>query len=189
MMGTGCKACGRRMNLQDDAVTWQTTLPTLDERWSCRDADESHAIGALDEEGQGEAPHLTWPQFQNRGRAKKGRAALALERQDRVSTNPSTRCSFMVSMLSCTSIHQCVTPKTILRESESSLDMRSCKGPWLPMEFRALNIRIDFESYMLIGETTSSDFLFLLFLTVCMNSCNAKCAELIFATGAESPRQ
>lgn len=59
MMGTGCKACGRRMNLQGDAVTWQTTLPTLGERWSCRDADESHAIGALDEEGEGEAPHLT----------------------------------------------------------------------------------------------------------------------------------
>lgn len=49
----------------------------------------------------------------------------------------------MVSMLSCTSIHQCVTPKTISRESESSLNMRSCKGPWLQMESRALSICID----------------------------------------------
>ena len=151
MMGTGREPAGREaedpVNLHGDAVTWQTTLPTLGERWSCLDADESHAIGALVE---GEAPHLTWPQFQNRGRAKKGRAALAPGRQDRVSANPSTRCSFMVSMLACTSIHQCVTPKNSLLESESSLDIRSCKGPWLPMESRALSIRIDFESYMLI---------------------------------------
>jgi hypothetical protein len=159
-MGAGRKACGR----VTPPVTWQTTLPTLGERWSSCDADESHAIGALDEDGEGEAPHLIWPQLQNRGRAKKGRAALALERQDRVSTNPSTRCSFMMSMLSCTSIHQCVTPKTILRESESSLDTRSCKGPWLPMESRALSTRIDFESYVL---TMIEDSLRLAFTCYC----------------------
>ncbi len=44
MMGTGREPAGREaedpVNLHGDAVTWQTTLPTLGERWSCLDADE-----------------------------------------------------------------------------------------------------------------------------------------------------